>query len=584
MEPPRRAPGRRAGFNLVEIMITLTMVALLTSNLISFVNDFDDKSKTVRAKNDLMQLAQAALIWESRTGKTLTTASVTQSSEVPSELVDYLVELPPHDPWGRRFTVQGSQAVLTVTSGTPYVLDASFGRFICAGPDGVINTQLGRGASDNDNDIVVEYRQQPWLAYASGSEIWMARADGTRLTRVYSGVYNVTFSPDGTRWAGVAGNSLVLGSTSAENPATGVAADPTFPAGVAANNLSASVTYPFFFPDGTNVGFINGDGSLRVVDTLNRATRTLLPPGYLDLDVSYDPSDTQGRIIHVSNERTYYWKVLGPDSSIGIAVASDGKIAYGAYGPGVPPGDEGIHLVLPGGTGDRVLKKRALATDNWYPLFWIDSSAVAYYSDDGGGIVRLRRVNQDGRFDISLYDEVTYGFGPKSPVTPTISPQGNYMACFYADNVSAQWGGYVLRTDGGGFIKQDPTKSQYLVAGPTLFQEGVWSPISEVFYVPSEDVAGSTLREVDLNTDQPPAVGVISGSIPTLLDTQAVPGAMRLNSSGTLMAVVSHPQKNPAGSIHGVYVYPILGPVGSVITIATTMPADEHVAVTWVAE
>ena len=296
----RRHAARR-GFNLVEILITLTLVALLTTSLINFVNDFDDKTKVARARSDLARIAQQAVMAESRSGTKMTTDSIGMTGMV-TMLADYLVELPAFDPWGNRYWVSADGSVITSRSqGVAYLIDPAFGRIISAGPDGIVNTDIGSGVSDTDNDIVVEFRRQPWVTYsyqASGGvgEVWVARIDGSINEKVLphptfesgaTGVKNVTYSPDGTRFCGVgdgggSANKIVCGNTSPQNPDAFALGDPTQIPAPGANNVDDS-TFPLFMPDGNQVLWINSDASLRIGNLLTRETFVLLP-GEMNVD------------------------------------------------------------------------------------------------------------------------------------------------------------------------------------------------------------------------------------------------------------------------------------------------------------
>ena len=56
---------KRSAFNLVELLITLSIVALLTTVIFNAVNDYRDKLRTVIVRNDLIILAQMCKYVES---------------------------------------------------------------------------------------------------------------------------------------------------------------------------------------------------------------------------------------------------------------------------------------------------------------------------------------------------------------------------------------------------------------------------------------------------------------------------------------------------------------------------------------
>lgn len=579
--PDRRHPWVRRrskkGFNLVEVLITLTMVALLTTTLLNFVNDYTDKTRLAKARNDLMRLAQQAQLAEARSGvqivpTTSATGSV-NSSVIMTLLADLIVEMPDYDPWGNRFVVEPDGTVnSSATSGTPYVLDSGFGRFISAGPDGVVDTQLGSAESDVDNDLVVEFRQQPWVAYAAdfgaGGEIWIAKADGSRAEVVTSGVANVAFTPDGSRYAAVRGDKLVFGNTSAENTA-----ETTIPRITVPDEGSYSVTgetWPLFFPDGNHVFWIDAGGGLRVYDMFANLTQQVIPTGTFPIPDSEGWSGTLGRMRHVSRARTYYWlKRNNADQSIAIAVSPDGKIAYGNYNTGNP----GIHMVLPDGSGRRRLKAPQTNRD-FLPLAWLNSGSLLYYAIDAGSSDLVwGRIGQDGRFDITLFPPGQPVTSPSDPFMPSISPNGDLLAVVHNNTGD----GFVVHTDGSGFLKGDAVNAVFPLGGNfNRFQEALWGIDGQRFYLAKDDNPG--IREVDLRLDQPtfpPAVGspALNNDLPMF------PGAADLSDDGLLMAVMSNPA---AGSTtNGVFVYPLLGPHGARLQIDDRSPTGGFAAIRW---
>lgn len=592
----------RSGFNLVEIMITLTLIALLTTTLINFVNDFDDKTKVTKARNDLTRLAQQAVLAESKAGTQLSSSSAS-GSELTTLLLDWIVALPDYDPWGNRFMVSPSGAVTrTTTQGMAYILDPSFGRMICAGPDGVVNTQLGREPSDNDNDIVVEFRQQPWVAYSytpsvggNEGEIWVARTDGTQKARVLpnsnpgggggKGAMNVTFSPDGARWCGVETSGgaptgkLICGQNSPQNPVVQEVDDPL--GGETATNVAAH-SYPFFTPDGNHVMWINAnDKSLRicnlvVLSTSQIATVLVMPAGSMPDEEAPDYSDSEGRIVHVSKERSYYFRIRqsDPTKSIGIAVSADGKIAASWYGGG----QDGIYLALPSGKNRRRLRASISPGQMWLPLFWEDTQNLIYYAQTAGKI-QIRRVGQDGRFDLPLFNHVAANLGPSTPYTPSISRDGTQMAFFYAPTIMR-----IVRTDGAGWLKNVATNSETAITNPVLFQEQIWSTDMSRLFVAHEYGGGSGIQEVIFDMDQPAAN--VTGGNPGLNSTfHATPGRMALSPSGLLFASIQAPglPDGAPATPPGVRIFPLLGPAGASMTISTTAPNPGNtVNIAWI--
>lgn len=575
----RRHVARR-GFNLVEILITLTLVALLTTSLINFVNDFDDKTKVARARSDLARIAQQSVLAESRSGLKMTTDSIGMTGMV-TMLADYLVELPSYDPWGNRYWVSEDGTVNTSqTQGVAYLIDPAFGRIISAGPDGIVNTDIGSGTSDTDNDIVVEFRRQPWVAYSfrpnggAVGAIYVARIDGTNNQQVMpnpaadplqgvdpaTGVANVTFSPNGARFCGVgeggagAGN-IVCGNTSPQNPNA-------FAMGNSANVSNA--TFPLFTPDGNQVLWIGNDRTLRIGSLLTKQSSVLLPDGMnLDSPVAY--TDTRGRLLQVTKQRSVYWRINGgANISIGIAASSDGKIAVGWY-PTTPVGaKQGIFLVLPGSDTRRLLKEKSPVPPSgfidWLPVGWEDTNDLLYWGKKSGGKNILRRIAQDGRFDIPLFNPDTQAVTGGDPVIPTLSPDGHLLIFIHGTN------GKVLRTDGGGFLKgTDSASSDFLSLLPVRFSPFLWSKENDRAYYSAEHAGQSGIREVDFKLKFP--TEPIEDILPQYNQVFPVtPVRTALGPNGLLVAAISSPSHSP--NQEGVWVFPLLGPNGSYIEVS----------------
>lgn len=599
-----------AGFNLVEIMITLTLVALLTTTLITFVNDFEDKTKIARARADMMRLGQQALLAESQMGQQISTASA-GSSEVVTMLLDWIVEMPPVDPWGNRFVVSADgTAVRSSTQGTAYVLDPSYGRFLCAGPDGLVQTRLGSKLSDFDNDIVVEFRQQPWVAFSftpTGStdgRIWVSRADGTALAQVFPhpsymgggmGVSGVSFSPDGSRWVGLetdgSGSAtayLVAGFCDAENPrilrlpAGGYDENGVFNAGF--TGMPNINTAPFFTPDGTQVVYIAPTGAIVIWNLISNEKRLLVPFGaFLAPNLGSYP-DSTGRIIHVSRQRSYYWHpgyASQYDETQAIAVAPDGKIAVGLY-QAPHAGREGIYVLLPGGQGQRRIKDGT--GDVWLPLFWIDSENLIYYAIIGSNI-HFRRISQNGTFDIPLFNATATGskITGLEPRLPAISPDGSLLAFVH----TAAFDGKILFTNGAGYLKGDPVQTNFQFPTPPItHQEFLFSADGGSMFAARQHGGspGSGITEIHFRRDQPGLAPLVR--TPLFNDTfESTPARMALSPNGTMIATVSAPAPIPVPPRQGVLVFPLLGPHGAAMTISTTQPLynpRNHPNIAWI--
>lgn len=587
-----RPVGPRQGFNLVEILITLTLVALLTTALLSFIQDFDEKARVLKARRDLARLAEQAQLAESRSGSLLSTASA-QALDIPLLMEQYLVDIPDYDPWGNRFRIDSVTGSVSTsdTQGTAYVLDASFGRWISAGPDGIVQTRLGTAKADFDNDLVAEFRQKSWVAYSytpagdTLGHIWVSEQDGTSQQIVMphdsfeggaTGVMNVTFSPDGSRWAGVKMNpgvqeSILYGFTAPNGP------------GVREISVGVDVsdgTFPIFFPDGITVGWIQDDGAFWAYNHLRDQTYEMVgpaipsPPNQVPTDTAIDYAASIGKVIHVSEERSYYhqFRSNGTDS-VALAISSDGKLAFNYYGGAAT---QGIYLAFPNGQ-HRLLKETSGGV-HWMPLFWIDEGNLAYFGQIGGGKIGLGRISQDGRFDIPLYDG---SVGGQFPACSGISPDGKHLS--YVHEPSGETA--IYRTDGAGYLKAGSTPAASFVLSSanmiqaSPFQEFIFPRGGGHHYYSSNDPSQG-IYEVLYDLENPNlAIDTKTPALNADFPVSSVRAA--LDPLEIRIATVSSPTFG--GSVVGVQVFPLLGPNGDYTQLSTLEPQNgNRVNVAWV--
>lgn len=140
----RKSVGRnnrfsdRQGFNLIELMVALIIIATLIIISIREYADYVQRAKFTKAQMDLEELAKAIRMYNTREDQPFRVATFTVF-ELGSFIGRYLEKEPPFDPWG-----------------SPYRHNADMGAVYSIGPDGVDSLQTGTVATQSD-DILVRY-------------------------------------------------------------------------------------------------------------------------------------------------------------------------------------------------------------------------------------------------------------------------------------------------------------------------------------------------------------------------------------------------------------------------------------------
>lgn len=564
--------ARRAGFNMVEVLVALVLVGIVTITMVSFMNDHHQRYRVAVARSDLTRLAEAMQLAEQRSGKRIETLSE-PSGGITSGLAPYILDLPATDPWGNRFKQDQDNKkrfVLSLDSGDPYAVDMGMGRIISAGPDGEISTPVGQDPPDNDNDMVVDFRRRPWIVFAVAGALTLATADGATkapVPPVAAGAQrptlaNVALSPEGSWFAAIKdGNTLVVRPVDETSGSLrNVIPRATDPAkGRVQNEITVAVsgdTFPLFYPNGRSLLFVAGRDLYRYDIGMD-----LVVP--LTTGGAFGGTDQQSATRTMSaTPRGCFYTFAAGGGTYAIAISVDGKLAFNR------PGDtaSGIYLVSASG-GDAKLLKAATVPNGLLPVSWIGPDNLIFMTNPTTGSEKFfYKIRMDGRDEgIALHGKAI----PTGISAPTPSTDGTALVFFSSDTEGA-----VLRTDGSGFIEET---SDHLFrpfsysSGINTSIEPLWTRDSKVVYFAARD--GSILQ---LNTRKGTNYYVVE---PLKLNPQGGSGlkplAMELNNDETLFAIVS-------STPPGMFVVPLLGPPGARTELKTPAPsAGETPAVRW---
>ena len=579
-------PIRRHGFNLVEILITLTIVALLTTVVVSAVSDYKDKLRMVVVKNDLMTLAQMCKYVES-TEKTLVQTISDGATEITTELNNYIIKIPSEDPWGRQYLQSADGSVATTDSGgQAYLIDRGMGRIISPGPDGVCNTTIGSGLSDVDRDIVVEYRQKQWIIYNLNDKIYLAKGDGgMEPIWLYDGKY-MDVSPDRQTFAclDVATLELTWGRVD-ENPQVNQTVKDAN--GATSTWTGDSGSFPFFAPDGVHIIITRDDGGGRNLYCINTNTGLLTQltndgPIYHDADYYTGQPMTKPRTVFNDGRSSFYHFVdQGTDPGVFIAVSSDGKIAFHNNNAG----NDGMDIVLLNGTGRRTIIKDTAGTGKRYrPIAWLDTETLVYV-DKGYGT--LYRIKQDGSYNVALYPslqgEDTTDDGPFKSFSPSPDRQ---MIGFVCKGTGGNGTGYrIIRTDGSGCILNSggSAPQSELSTGTGALAPALWpnrgrrmgAEYRRSILISLTDPTSDDLMQ-ELEIVETGSRVFHMGVSPVVANSNQgmVPLSWDVDASGNLIALVS--LAGGAAQRDGVFVFSVAGPYGAVTDITKNMPAAER--------
>ncbi|MBI4859768.1 MAG: prepilin-type N-terminal cleavage/methylation domain-containing protein, partial [Candidatus Riflebacteria bacterium] len=554
---PGSPASPRLGFNMVEVLVALVIVSIIVTTMVSFINDYHQRYRVAKARADLVRIAEAVQIAEEKSGDRIRRLSE-PSGAVTSILAPFLMDLSLTDPWGNRFSEDPvSKTFVKSATGDPYVVDIGLGRLLSAGPDGIVNTKLGQDPPDTENDLLVDYRRRPWVAYTVQGRISMSTADGANRCPVTSEpLTNIALAPNGSLFAAIkGGNTLMVGSIDESNAAMRqVVPRPGFTGSVSGD------TFSLFYPNSGSILFISGNDLHRYDYGLDR----ILP---LTTGGFFGGSDSSsGDRFQYGNGKVAIYSFQDSNQvAHSLAISPDGKLAFSKGGDA----GGGIYVVSASG-GDLKMLKRATINNEFLPVTWLGTDSLIYMTNPATASDKFfSRMNQDGSQDIKLHRAaVTGGIS-----LPTPSADGAYIAFFMSENEGA-----VLRTDGAGFLEEFPDNN---MVKPFSYGPGInstvaplWTRDSRLMYFVARD--GTLLQlgvdkiKTGANFNSPQTlVGNPSGS------SGLTPVSMDLNNDETLFGVVS--MRPP-----GLYIIPVLGPDGArTVAHQTALSVGEVPPVQW---
>ncbi|HOY67884.1 MAG TPA: type II secretion system protein GspG [Candidatus Ozemobacteraceae bacterium] len=126
------------GFNLIELMVALIIIATLVLIAIREYAEYVQRAKITKAQMDLEELGKSVRMYNTREDQPFRIATFTVR-ELGRFVGTYLEKEPPSDPWGR-----------------PYRHNADLGVVYSVGPDG-LDSQKFTGLATMADDIIVRY-------------------------------------------------------------------------------------------------------------------------------------------------------------------------------------------------------------------------------------------------------------------------------------------------------------------------------------------------------------------------------------------------------------------------------------------
>lgn len=563
------AMRRNAGYNMVEILIALLIVGIITITLMTFVNDYTQRYRLTQAKADLQRIAQAIQLAENASGGIV--RDVSEPGGAPTTMIaPYIVEVPFADPWNNRFVKQEGSIVAATRSdlrGQAYIVDEGLGRLMCAGPDGVFSTPLGRDAPDNDADIVVDYRLNPSMAYVVQGDLFISTANGATREKITTSTFsNVRLSPDGAFFVGIGPGterSMWLGSVDEQQDSMRqIVPRPGFTGAVDTS------TYPIWFPRGGGILFVSSNDIHRYDPGLDRIF-SLTKGG------AFDGGDVAGqsRFVYNDGKVSLYQFTSSKGTLNGVAIAPDGRVAYNSRKGGSA---SGIYVVSSSGGDARMLLRGQESA--WLPVTWLGTDVLVYMTDPAASQDKIfYRVRQDGTQNLPLHNKPLRG----SIYSATPSQDGSMISFFISDTA-----GGVIKTDGSGFTRENPQNRELLPwsESNTLIKDlpPIWRKDSRSFFYGTLNDAGSgevRVMIIEKNQTQSASVQQAAGEGYVSVSHDGFsgfkPAAMTLNRSETFLAAIS-------ASPPGIFIVPVLGPAGAFTRAdALGLRAGETPVIAW---
>ncbi|MFC1743598.1 type II secretion system protein [Candidatus Riflebacteria bacterium] len=138
----------KKSFSLIELLIVVTIIAVLTGAALPFVQEHLHNSRVSKAKNDLDEIARAISAFEVQTGRTY-------SDTTGVVLRGRFIHKIPLDPWGGMYSFGSATDELGCKIGSK-------------GPDGLLG---GETPTSGDDDIVVAYKGALALVSATWHDV-----------------------------------------------------------------------------------------------------------------------------------------------------------------------------------------------------------------------------------------------------------------------------------------------------------------------------------------------------------------------------------------------------------------------------
>jgi len=255
---PRRYPGKREGFSLIELLIVVAIIAALVGVAVPMFQQNIHEANVAKARQDLDTIRQAITLHDSQERPLIGTS-------LKPLLGRYLQEIP-LDPWGNE-----------------YLMDANVGIIMSFGGD-----QQAGGVQEQDQDITVKFKPALKMQRVAYDGSWGIPRNDNEIrinwTKPFedSSTQNPTWSP-----AGVLAEILLIqdtalnygctldadGAIDADEAAVGAAYSGTPGYGTA---WGTTWTYSATKSDGTNGLMVFVAGSTQAPDTSHfRITSTM---------------------------------------------------------------------------------------------------------------------------------------------------------------------------------------------------------------------------------------------------------------------------------------------------------------------
>ena len=94
----------KKGFTLTELLVVITIIAILAGAALPYVQNYVDESRQAKAKSDLDEIARALIVYESREGA--------YNKTTVEDLTGRYLDRSPIDPWGVPYVVATESGIV----------------------------------------------------------------------------------------------------------------------------------------------------------------------------------------------------------------------------------------------------------------------------------------------------------------------------------------------------------------------------------------------------------------------------------------------------------------------------------------